>query len=586
MRATIESGTRRAVAAVALSALTVALTAGPPAVAAPPAGTQGPSGAATAENTLAALSYGSSTMKVGVDRAVSTWGAARSASATMDFLATGAATLGGGSRMATKESESGSEALGTGNTVIEGLASATITGASLEATLEAARAYSSSNVTIADLSLISGLVTAATAQTSTSSTVTPAEAAVDRTLRLGNVDVLSIRALLAQLGVAPVALACSAVEAAGAELGVATGQACETLAAAHAAAGDAQTALDGHKTILDADLQTAQATVAGLTLVTQPLIDLAAAYGIDLSSLLGLVLPGAGRDDLIAEIDRRLTAVDSGIGDAAAGTCEATQSALTGVTTAVGSLGAVLTPLGTAIGDACDTLRGILGDLLDTSLLGLDGVRVGLSAIATPGNPFADGSGSIGAITVGNRSITVAGVSSTGAALQSAIKAAKTEAGDALAALGVGAFPDPDIRILSVSESAGQDANGSWYARVSVTGLHVGIPAVPIALPSGPTLGDVLDASSGASAASRAAAAAAPVTTSPAISLDAAVFTGSAFYNRSTSIGPDGNPLPETGVGVPRAAAIALVLAAAAGARLLARSRERRPPIRTAARIQ
>lgn len=534
----------------------------------------GPSGAATAENSLAALSYGVTTMKVGVDRAVSTWGATRSASAAMDFLAAGATTLGGGSRMATKESESGSEALGTGTTAINGTVAATITSASLDATLEAARAYSSSVVTMADLSLLSGLVTAATAQTSTASTVTLAEAEVDRTLRLGEVKVLSIRKLLDRLGIDPVSLACTGLEAAGAELGVDTALACETLATINSAIADAQSALDTAKNTLTADLQTVQATVAGITVVTQPLVDLAAAYGIDLSGVLGLLLPGASRDALIAEIDTRLTAVNGGIADAAAGTCSTVQAALTSVTGSVPSLAATLTPLSTAIGDACDTLQGLLDGVLDTSLLELDGVRVGLSAVATPGNPFADGSGSIGAVTVGNRSITAAGITSTGEALQAAIAAAKAETGDALTALGIGAFPDPDVRILGVTETAGRDGNGTWYARVTVTGLHLAIPPVPISLPSGATLGDVLEspASAPASAPKRAAAAAAPVATSPAVVVDAAVFTGNAFYNASAAIDQYGDPLPQTGVGVMWGAALALLVVAAAAARGLIRS--------------
>jgi len=545
MRARRKSQVQRVVVAVIATVISAVQLLGPASAA--PAASGGPSGSATAENTLASLAYGTAITKAGVDRAVSAWGASPSAEAALDFLTAGTTTLGGGSWTATTEAESGSDALGTGTKTIDGLASATITDASVEAVIESNRASSSTVMTIADLSLLDGLVTAAAAQTSTTSTVGTTEARVERTLSLGDVKVLSIRKLLERLGVDPASLTCAGVETAGAELGVDTSQTCETLAGVQGAVAAIQAELADRSAMLTADLQTMQATLAGLTIVTQPLVDLAAGYGIDLSGLVGLLLSGSSRDALLAEIEARLAAVDGGIGEAAAGTCETVQAAVAGVTGTVPSLAGILSPMAATLSDACAVLRSLLDDLLDVSLLGLDSLTIGLNALAEPDVPLAEGIGTIGAVTVGNRSIALAGITSVGETLQSAIASAKTEVSDALTALGIGAFPEPEIEILGIESSAGRDQANTWYASVTVTGLHVAIPPVPISLPSGATLGSVLDAPAasapGPAPASAAESAAAPVAESPQIIVDAAVFTGDARYNAAGPINP--NPLPD-----------------------------------------
>ncbi|HVL90554.1 MAG TPA: hypothetical protein VM841_10015 [Actinomycetota bacterium] len=525
----------------------------------------GPSGIATAENTLASLSYGTATAKAGTDRVTSAWGANPLAEAAMDFLVAGAVKLSGGSVTATGPTESGSETLGTGAKTIEGLAGATVTGASVEAAVGAASASSSAVITMADLSLLNGLVSGTSARTATSSIVTAQSSTVERTLELGDVRVLSLRALLDRLGVDPTSLTCAGVAAAGAELGVDTAAACPSQDDVVAAVDALGAALSAARAQLVADLQTANATIAGLTIVTQPLIDLAARYGQDWSGLAGLLLSGAARDALIAQIDTRLTAVDGGISTAGTGTCAAAQQAASDVSASFPSMAAVLAPLSLAVADACAVLRSLLDDLMGVSLLGLDALTVGLNALARPDTPLAGGSGTIGAITVGNRSIAVAGLTSLSAALQLAIETAKAGTAGALTALGIGAFPEPEIEILGVESTAGRDQNDIWFAHVTVTGLHVALPPVPISLPSGTTLRAVLDAPvTPASAASRVRAAA-PVATSPPIVVDVAVFSGEARYRASGPIDPvdpapvplnpgpgSGNPAPATGGPLPK----------------------------------
>lgn len=517
----------------------------------PVAAAAGPSGSATAENVVAGLTFGSQAPKIGVDRATSIWGSSPSAEAHMDFLTAGTTTLGGGSRMASTQSESGSDVLGTGSKTIDGLASATVTSATVEALIEAARAHSAAVVTMADLSLLDGLVTAATAQTATESTVGTTVAEVSRTLTLGDVRVLSIRKLLELLGVEPTSLTCSGLEAAGAELGVDTADACVSYANGETALDAAQAALDALGITLAADLGIAESTIAGLTVITQPLLDLAATYGVDLGGILGTLLGGAGRNALISEIEARLSAVDAGSSRAAAGTCAEVEGAVADVVGAVPALGATLTPLRIAVIDACAILQSLLDDVLDVSLLGLTAMTVGLNATAEPDAPNAEGTGTIGAVTIGNRAVTVAGITSLGGALQAAIATAQAEAADALTALGLGSFPEPTIEILGVDTSAGRDQAKTWFASVTVTGLHVSIPPVPISLPSGASLAGVLGApapSVTAPAGSRHTAAA-PVATTPNIVLDVAVFTGDARYNAAGPVNPIPNPGPGAGTG-------------------------------------
>lgn len=521
-------------------------------------------GAANATNTVLSLQVGSIGTKAGVDRAISQLDGTTSAEASLDFLVAGTKSVAGGSRKATSAAESGSEPFGVGTLTIPGFSSVQITGGSLDTSVEASKVTSSAVVTMANLSLLDGLVNVGTAQTSTTSTVTRNDADVLRTLRLGAVDVLSIREFLKRLGIDPLALACSGLEAAALELSVPAAQACETLDQIKTLIGGAQSSLSEASATLQNDLTTVSQTIAGVTIVLQPLVDLAATYGLDWSGLLGVLLGGADRQALIDEIQRRIDAVGDGSAAAAASTCTAVAGAFDDVSAQIPSMAAELTTIKNDVTAACSTLQGLLDNLLDTSILRLDGVRVALNAQAVPSAPFADGSGSIGSISVGNTTITAAGVSSTGKTLQTALDAARSRSSAALSALGIGAFPMPELELLKVSEQAGVTKNGTWFAKATVTGIHVQIPPVPISLPT--TEGMSVLASSTTSSSAARSTAGAPVATSPLIAVDAAVFTGDARYNAAGDIdfSPNPAPLPRTGLagsGMILAGAIALALA-------------------------
>lgn len=543
-------------------ALLVALSAALPATGGSAAG------AANATNTVLSLQVGSLGTKAGIDRAVSHLDGTTSAEASLDFLVAGTQSIVGGSRKASKAAESGSQPFGIATLTIPGFSSVQITGGSLDTTVESSKVTSSAVVAMANLSLLDGLVNVGTVQTSTTSTVTRNDADVLRTLRLGAVDVLSIRELLNRFGIDPLALACSGLEAAALELNVPAAQACETLDQIKTMIGDAQSTLSAAMQTLQSDLATASQTIAGVTIVLQPLVDLAAVYGLDWSGLLGMLLGGADRQALIDEIERRIDAVGDGTAAAASSTCTAVASALDDVSAQIPSMAAELTTIKDGVTAACSTLQGLLDNLLDTSILRLDGVRVALNAQAVPSAPFADGSGSIGSIFVGNTTITAAGVASTGKTLQTALDAARSRSSAALTALGIGAFPMPELELLKVSEQAGVTKNGTWFAKASVTGIHLLIPSVPISRPTTEGM-NVLASSTMSSSASKATANA-PASSSPLIAVDAAVFTGDARYNAAGDIdfSPNPAPLPRTGAAGPAmilAGAIALAMAFGAG---------------------
>jgi hypothetical protein len=207
------------------------------------------------------------------------------------------------------------------------------------------------------------------------------------------------------------------------------------------------------------------------------------------------------------------------------------------VTGQVDALGTATSTLDTV----CDTLLGIVEDLLDTSLLSLDLVNVAMDLTADS-SPTSVVNAAIGALKVGNMTVVDANdLIALGSQLNAAIDTVESTLGGVLAATGLD-LPLPVLDLLKVTKSTGK-ANGLYFAKGALTVAHVALESANVELPATNPL-DVLSGLGGFAPLSVQAAA----VTTPAVSVDAGVFSGEATYAAAASNNPGGAQLPVTGV--------------------------------------
>ena len=537
-------------------------------------------GTATGANTLVSLTIGTQSVQVGVDNLASTWSTLRHATVDMLLGKVGSLSVNGASRDATSSSTSGSTTLGSKAVSIGGLGSLTVADGSVGAFVASDHVTSTADLTAGATSLLSGVASLATAGIHTLTKVEPSAATVTRQISIGNISVLSIGDLLGQLGVDPLALACSAVQTAGAALGVSTSAACAQLTAAQDAIASAQGALDSQVSSLQSTLsgfslsqvQSDIATVNGLVCGALDLVcqaaGLAQLTSLNVTDGLGLDLTGLSFDAAkTAVLDKlntllqdftNLDILNGGVTQASTGVCSDVTGALTNVVNGVPSLGSVLNPLLSTVSSTCSTLAGTVNTLLATPLLQIGAVNASLNAVANAGSPSASVGGTIGSVKVGTVTIP-GGLLTIGPDLTSKVTSLTSSITSVLQGLGIG-LPVPTLEVLKTSTSKGKNASGAWYANASLTGVHLAIPSASLSLPATDPLG-LLKGTAGLSAIRVRKAASTGA--SPAIDLQAVKFSAASTFAPA----PGKTTLPAlatTGTNDASTAVLAMILLAAA----------------------
>jgi hypothetical protein len=233
----------------------------------------------------------------------------------------------------------------------------------------------------------------------------------------------------------------------------------------------------------------------------------------------------------------------------AVGTVVTTLSGLSGG--ALGDLTALISPVTSQLGaldsalatvnSTCNTLLGIVDGLLDTSLLSLDLIKVTMD-LAAKVNPAAAATGTIGALKVGNLTVVDANdLIALGGQLNSAIDTVESTLGTVMDATGLG-LAHPSLDLLKVTTSKGKTSAGSYFAKAAMTVAHLGVPSTVVNLPAS----NPLDVLGGLGSFAPAAVHLAAVST-PAVAVDAGVFSGAAAFKGSPSNNPGGT-LATTGV--------------------------------------
>lgn len=578
----LSSSRRSVVAAVpAVLCLAIIVALAPAAVAAPV-----PGGTATAQNTIFSMSIGGVGVQIGVDTVNANWATTRTASAEMLLGQAGDLTVQGAKKVSTSKADGGTTVIAKRTVDLGGLGGLSVASGSVAAFVQPEHVASSVDLSAGSLDLFSGFAALESAGVHTITRVETTKATVTRTVSLGQAEMLAIGDLLAELGVDPLALACSSVEAAGTNLGVDTADACEQLTDVDGAITAARAELDAQKAALEtavsgftlAQVLADQATVSGLSCapgdVVCETLALAQILAINTANGYGAVLDGLSFNDAkdamlarLAELEEAFAELDvltGAVADAASGTCADVSGAIDGVVADVPDLDPVLTPLQDAVDETCAALADTVGSLLDTPLLSLDTISVSLTTTATVGAPQASVGGTLAALKVGNLMPVGTTLSLTQTDLNDKVEAVRDQVGDVLESLGVG-LPVPELELMKTATSKGKRSDGTWYASASLTSLHFRLPSAVVDVPTSNPLG-VLDGAEGFAPAKPAKAAApgaprAPVTT-PEIALDAAKFTGAATFLP----GVDGKTLPVTGIADgPGAVVLAMLFLAGAG---------------------
>ena len=239
-------------------------------------------------------------------------------------------------------------------------------------------------------------------------------------------------------------------------------------------------------------------------------------------------------DDFQADPATACATMDQAIStiSGAAGTVVATLNGLSGG--ALPDLTAILAPVTSQLGTldtavstldtACNTLLGIVDDLLDTSLLSLDLIKVNMD-LAAKSNPSAVAKGTIGSLKVGNLTVVSPNdLVALGSKLDDAIATVESTLGSVFAATGLGLHA-PTLDLLKTATHKGRHANGTYFADAAMTVAHIGVPSATLNLPSSLPLGALGGLGSFAPAAVHVAA-----VTTPAVFVDAGVFSGSADF--------------------------------------------------------
>jgi len=534
---------KRFVAFVAIGAVALVL------VAMPAFAISGVNGSATTDNTILGVKVGSTLVKLGTDAADSLNTSTLKAVGRFITGQIGSVSLGSPvEKTATSASDSGSKSIGSGITKnIPGLASVVLQGGKVAAAISPSKVASSVDFALGNISALGGLTNIGTTNSSTDSTVGTTSSTVSRDVSIGNVDVLDLRTLLGNLGIDPLAMACGAIQNTGTALDVVAGTACSTL--------------DGITTPV----------TGSLPLSLTEIDNTESALGV-LSTALGLICIGplstacdtvvpqitalttqinaiqADPGSTCATVDEQLAAVTgqlstvldtlnvlNGVGGTLTGLITGLIAPITGQ---VDALGTVTSTLDTA----CNTLLGLVDSVLDTPILSLDLIKVTMD-LAAKASPTAAAAGNIGALKVGNISVVNANdLVALGSQLTSAISTVQTALGGVLGATGLG-LPVPSLDLLKVTKSTGKNAAGSYFSKAALTVAHLGIPSVAnLPLP----VSNPLDVLSGLGSFGAASVHIAAVTT-PAVSVDAGVFSGSATYRAAAKNNPGGT-LATTGV--------------------------------------
>jgi hypothetical protein len=156
--------------------------------------------------------------------------------------------------------------------------------------------------------------------------------------------------------------------------------------------------------------------------------------------------------------------------------------------------------------------------------------------LAAKSTPSAIAKGTIGALKVGNITVVDANdLVALGGQLNAAIDTVESTLGDVFAATGLGLHA-PTLDLLKVTTSKGKNAAGSYFAKAAMNVAHLGVPSAVVNLPASLPLGALGGLGSFAPAAVHVAA-----VTTPAVFVDAGIFSGSATYK-------SGAVLPVTGV--------------------------------------
>ncbi|MEX2557032.1 MAG: hypothetical protein WEB06_15575 [Actinomycetota bacterium] len=535
-------------------------------IATPGFAVSGVTGTASTDNTIVAVAVGNTPVRLGIDLADVLNGSSIKSVSSLITGKIGSATLPGGqSRTATKASESGKETIQPGTQSVAGLGSLTVAGRFIQSTVSASKVSAVVDFAAGAADVLGGLVDIATMDSGTTASVDGDSSSVQRLLTIGDVNVGNLASLLDNLGINPLAIACDAVEDAGAALGIGAvvSDACNQLSAVDTditgglgEIADTETVIGTLETLLAVPCGLLPAgtcdTVLGQIDALQLDIDdiqtdapdicttALAALG-DVSGQLEDIIASLEAIDLLTDIDALIAPITGALGD-------------------VDSAGSTLT-------DACNTLVATVEGLLDTAVLSLDGIQVAMDLVADK-TPTSSVAGTIGALKIG--SLTVADSDDLDVVLdtlQETIDAIETQLGGVFSALGLSGLPVPELDVLDFTNDDGKNADGTYFANGSMRALHFAIPSAVVDIPANLPL-DVLSGFGGFGLASFKAAA----VNTQAVSVDAGVFTGEATFKASASGGTGGDTLPNTGVAGAGLAFAGLITLA--GARVLQRVRK------------
>jgi hypothetical protein len=366
---------------------------------------------------------------------------------------------------------------------------------------------------------------------------------VSRDVSIGDVDVLDLGTLLDQLGVNPLAIACAAIEDLGVTLGVDTSAACATLTSVTDAIGVGSGEIDALETVTSTLSTAFDLLCTPVELVTPGYCD---AAQTQISTVLATI------DDFQADPATACAAFNDAI-DTITGQADTVVTTLDGLSGgALGDLAALIAPVTgqldavdtalATVNSTCNTLLGLVEGLLDTPLLSLDLVSVGMDLVADK-SPTAAINAAIGALKVGNLTVVDANdLIALGSQLNAAIDSVESALDGVLNATGLD-LPTPVLDLLKVTKSTGKNASG-YFAKGALSVAHIALPSAVVDLPANLPL-DVLGGLGGFAPLAVQAAA----VTTPAVAVDAGVFSGEATYAAAAGNNPGGgDTLPTTGV--------------------------------------
>ena len=521
---------KKVVAFAAIAAMALVL------IAMPASAITGVSGTATADNTILKVKVGNTVVKLGQDLVESL--NLSSLKAYGKFL-TGsvgdAQILGGAERTATTANNSGTKS-------IAGLGSINVASGAISTTVAQAKISSAVDFVLGSVNALGGFTNLATTKSSTDSIIGTKSSVVSRDVSIASVDVLDLRSLLDQLGVDPLAMACTAVAATGVALGVDTAAACGAL-------NDVTDEIDN----VTGGVGSTDTVLATLETLLAPVCALVPAGTC--TTVLGQIdTLQADIADFQANPASTCAAVDSAVDDLAGQLSGviATLNGLSGgalpdISALIAPLTSQLTALGDVQGtlmDACNTLLGIVDSLLDTPLLSLSGIKVAMD-LAAKTIPAAAATGSIGALKVGNLTVVDANdLVALGSQLNAAISTVQSALASVFGATGLD-LPNPGLKLLDVSKSKGRNAAGTYFANAALTVARLYIPSASVDVPAAPNDVDVLKGLGGFAPATIRMAA----VTTPVVSVEAGVFSGAATFKASSSGSTAPGQLPVTGLG-------------------------------------